>query len=216
MTNYKFHTKEVPTRRSADVAWNKIRAETVSYVGYCEWPPLRLMNDEKRRFESQVLPLMSEAYNLARWLMKNDQDAQDVVQEAYLRAFRFFEGYHGDSARAWLLKIVRNVCLNHFARRAAEGNVVPIDCDSLEIEDTEPLPSTTLAKKGAIDTVRAAIEALPEDFRAVIVLREIDGLSYKEIAEVTDLPIGTVMSRLARARQHLATLLIEKKELGQL
>jgi RNA polymerase sigma-70 factor (ECF subfamily) len=174
------------------------------------------MNDEKRRFESQMLPLMSEAYNLARWLMRNDQDAQDVVQEAYLRAFRFFEGYHGDSARAWLLKIVRNVCLNHFARRAAEGNVVPIDCDSLEVEDMGPLPSTTLTQKGTIDAVRAAIEALPEDFRAVIVLREIDGLSYREIAEVTDLPIGTVMSRLARARQHLATLLIEKKELGQL
>jgi RNA polymerase sigma-70 factor (ECF subfamily) len=176
------------------------------------------MNDEKlrARFESQILPLMSEAYNLARWLMKNDQDAQDVVQEAYLRAFRFFDGYHGDSGRTWLLKIVRNVCLNHFAHRAAEGKVVPIDGSSLEVEDLGPPPSTALAQKGEIDAVRAAIEALPEDFRAVIVLREIEGLSYKEIAEVTDLPLGTVMSRLARARQHLATLLAEKKELGQL
>jgi RNA polymerase sigma-70 factor, ECF subfamily len=176
------------------------------------------MNDERlrARFESQMLPLMGEAYNLARWMMKNDQDAQDVVQEAYLRAFRFFGGYHGDTGKAWMLKIVRNVCLNHFAHRAAEGNVVPIDDNSLEVEDLAPLPSAALAQKGAIDAVRSAIEGLPDDFRAVIVLREIDGLSYKEIAEVTDLPIGTVMSRLARARQHLATLLVEKKELGHL
>jgi len=116
-------------------------------VGYYEWPPLRLMNDEKRRFESQMLPLMSEAYNLARWLMKNDQDAQDVVQEAYLRAFRFFEGCHGDSGRAWLLKIVRNVCLNHIAHRAAEGNVVPIDCDSLEVKTRGLYPQQPWRKR---------------------------------------------------------------------
>jgi RNA polymerase sigma-70 factor, ECF subfamily len=200
----------------ADARWNKIGRERVEEVDDRERQASTKGETLRARFESQMLPLMDEAYNLALWLMKNHQDAQDVVQEAYLRAFRYFEGYSGESGKAWLLKIVRNVCLNCFSHRKAEGNVALLDDTCLEVEDLAPLPSLVLEKKGTIELVRAAVEALPTDFRAVIVLREMDGLSYKEIAEVTGVPIGTVMSRLARARQHLSTLLAEKKELGQL
>jgi RNA polymerase sigma-70 factor (ECF subfamily) len=195
--------------------WNKVGRDTVEEVD--DRKRQASMNEEtlRARFESQMLPLMGEAYNLARWLMKNDQEAQDAVQEAYLRAFRYFEGFHGESGKAWLLKIVRNVCLSYFSD-SREGKVVSIDDADLQVEDLAPLPSVVLERKVTIDAVRATVEALPSDFRAVIVLREMDGLSYKEIAEVTGVPIGTVMSRLARARQHLSTLLKEKKELGQL
>jgi RNA polymerase sigma-70 factor (ECF subfamily) len=201
----------------ADALGNKIRCQTVEDVEKRErqeaW-----MNDEtlRARFESQMLPLMGEAYNLARWLMKNHQDAQDVVQEAYLRAFRYFGGFHGESGKAWLLKIVRNVCLSYLEHQTAGGNFALADDTSLEVEDVAPVPSVPLENKGMIEAVRTAVEVLAPDFRAVIILREMDGLSYKEIAEATGAPIGTVMSRLARARQHLSTLLAQKKERGQL
>lgn len=200
----------------ADMRRNKIGCETVEEVDDTERQAS--MNEEtlRARFESQMLPLMNEAYNLARWLMKNHQDAEDVVQEAYLRAFRYFKGFYGESGKAWLLKIVRNVCLDHFPNRTAVDNFVIADDSCLEVEDAAPGPSVILEKKSTIEAVRAAIEALPVDFRDVIVLREMDGLSYKEIAEVTGAPIGTVMSRLARARQHLSTVLAEKKKRDQL
>lgn len=199
-----------------DMRRHKIGCETVEEVDDTERQAS--MNEEtlRARFESQMLPLMNEAYNLARWLMKNHQDAEDVVQEAYLRAFRYFKGFYGESGKAWLLKIVRNVCLDHFSNRTAGDNFVIADDSCLAVEDAAPGPSVILEKKSTIEAVRAAIEALPVDFRDVIVLREMDGLSYKEIAEVTGAPIGTVMSRLARARQHLSTVLAEKKRRDQL
>jgi RNA polymerase sigma-70 factor (ECF subfamily) len=95
--------------------------------------------------------------------MKNPQDAEDVVQEAYLRAFRYFHGYHGGSGKAWLFKIVRNVCLNSFANRGPEGNVVAMDKAYLEVEDSEPLPSAVFERKGTIEAVRAVVETLPAD-----------------------------------------------------
>ncbi len=185
-------------------------------MGYGERP--RVMNDEelRARFDSQILPFLDEAYTLARWLMKNDHDAEDVVQEAFLRAFRFFRGFHGDSGKVWLFKIIRNVCWDKFADRTAEGKGVSIDDPSVVLEDTAPLAPAILEKKNIIETVRAAVETLPADFRAVIVMREMEGLSYKEIAEATSVPIGTVMSRLARARQHLAGVLAKRKEVGEL
>lgn len=199
-----------------DTRGNKLSCGTVEEVDDTERPAS--VNEEtlRARFESQMLPLMNEAYNLARWLMKNHQDAQDVVQEAYLRAFRYFKGLYGESGKAWLLKIVRNVCLDHFSNRTAGGNFAIADDSCLEIEDVAPVPSVVLERKGTIEAVRAAIEALPVDFRDVVVLREMDGLPYKEIAEVTGAPIGTVMSRLARARQHLSAVLAEKKRVDQL
>ena len=197
-------------------AWNKSQPEISGEVDASERHASRKNEELRVRFESEMLPLMREAYNLAWWLMKNPQDAEDVVQEAYLRAFRYFSGYHGGSGKAWLFKIVRNVCLGHFADRVPEGKIVTMDNIHLEVEDPEPLPSAIFERKAAIDLVRAAIEALPAEYRTVIVLREMEGLSYKEIAEVTSVPIGTVMSRLALARQSLTILLAEKKKRGQL
>jgi len=199
----------------ADGARNKARGKTLEEVHATERAASG-KEELRTRFESEMLPLMREAYNLAWWLMKNPQDAEDVVQEAYLRAFRYFNGYHGGSGKAWLFKIVRNVCLSYFADRVPEGKIVTMDSTHLEVEDSEPLPSAMFERKATIDVVRAAVEALPAEYRTVIVLREMDGLSYKEIAEVTSVPIGTVMSRLARARQSLTILLAEKKKRGQL
>jgi RNA polymerase sigma-70 factor (ECF subfamily) len=201
---------------SAGGAWNEARPETLKEVDATERQVSMNAEALRARFESEILPLMPEAYNLAWWLMKNPQDAEDVVQEAYLRAFRYFHGYHGGSGKAWLFKIVRNVCFNFFANRVPEGNVMAMDNSHLEVEDSEPLPSVVFERKATIDAVRAAVETLPADYRTVIVLREMEGLSYKEIAEVTGVPIGTVMSRLARARQSLTILLVEKKERDQL
>jgi RNA polymerase sigma-70 factor, ECF subfamily len=173
------------------------------------------MNDEQNRarFESLLLPLMSDAYNLARWLMKNQEDAEDMVQESYLRAFRFFASFHqGTDCRAWFLRIVRNTCYTALGTRDMKQKQVPLDSEADEIEDTSSLPPVSLAKKATVEAVREAIAALPVDFREVVVLRELEGLSYKEISEVSGVPLGTVMSRLARARHQLYLLLADRKE----
>src|ERR1700719_1893201 len=175
------------------------------------------MNDEQNRarFESLLLPLMNDAYNLARWLMKNQEDAEDMVQESYLRAFRFFASFHpGTNCRAWFLRIVRNTC--YTALGARDLKQVPLDSEADEIEDTSPLPPVSLSQKATVETVREAIAALPVYFREVVVLRELEGLSYKEISEVSGVPIGTVMSRLARARRQLYLLLSDRKQHDQL
>ena len=177
------------------------------------------MNDEqtRTRFETLLLPLMKDAYNLTRWLMKDQEDAEDMVQESYLRAYRFFGTFHeGTNCRAWFLRIVRNTCYNALGDHGLKQKQVPLDAEADEIEDTSPLPSVSLAKKATVEAVREAIAALPVDFREVIVLRELEGLSYKEISEVSGIPLGTVMSRLARARHQLCLLLSDRKQHDQL
>ena len=177
------------------------------------------MNDEqtRARFETLLLPLMNDAYNLARWLMKNQEDAEDMVQESYLRAFRFFASFHeGTNCRAWFLRIVRNTCYTELGTRDPKHKQVPLDSEIDEIEDTSPLPSVRLSQKTTVAAVREAIAALPLEFREVVVLRELEGLSYKEIAEVSGVPLGTVMSRLARARHQLYLLLSDRKQHDQL
>jgi RNA polymerase sigma factor (sigma-70 family) len=173
------------------------------------------MNDEhtRARFETLMLPLMNDAYNLARWLMKNQEDAEDMVQESYLRAFRFFASFQGTNCRGWLLRIVRNTCYTALGARKLRDKEVPLE---EEAEDPLPLSPVSLDKKTTVEAVREAIEALPADFREAVVLRELEGLSYKEISEVTEVPIGTVMSRLARGRQQLYLMLLERKEHDQL
>jgi RNA polymerase sigma factor (sigma-70 family) len=176
------------------------------------------MNDEqtRARFEALLLPLMNDAYNVARWLMKNQEDAEDMVQESYLRAFRFFASFHeGTNCRAWFLRIVRNTCYTALGARDLKHQV-PLDLEADEIEDTSPLPPVSLSKKATVEAVREAIAALPVDFREVVVLRELEGLSYKEISEVSGVPLGTVMSRLARGRHQLYLLLSDRKQQGQL
>ena len=158
-------------------------------------------------FERQVLPHLDAAYNLARFLMRNDQNAEDIVQEASLRAFRFFESFRGENSRAWFLSIVRNTAFTALRRnRMDEENVVFDD----ELHGGQiPALDAGIALDRAHDrqTVRAAIEQLPAEFREAITLRELEGMSYKEIADVAGVPIGTIMSRLARARRQLQLLL---------
>jgi RNA polymerase sigma factor (sigma-70 family) len=177
------------------------------------------MNDEQNRarFESLLLPLMNDAYNLARWLMRNQEDAEDMVQESYLRAFRFFASFReGANCRAWFLRIVRNTCYTALGARDMKQQPVPLDAEAEEIQDTAPLPLANLSKKATVEAVREAIAALPIDFREVVVLRELEGLSYKEISEVSGVPIGTVMSRLARGRTQLHLLLADRIQNDQL
>jgi RNA polymerase sigma factor (sigma-70 family) len=172
--------------------------------------------DFNARFERQMLPWLDDAYHLALWLLQNDQDARDAVQEAYLRAFRFFAGCHAESSKLWLLEIVRNVCLNALAKRAQERKVIPMNEQSFEVPDPAPLPSAELVRKSTLEAVRSALEDLPLEFRSVLWLREMDGLSYKEIAKMTGLPVGTVMSRLARARRQLSRVLTQQNAWGPL
>jgi len=160
---------------------------------------------ERARFEALVMPHLDAAYNLARWLVRRDAEAEDLAQEAMLRAYRFFGGFRGGDARAWLLKIVRNVSYSwlHSSRQTEAGT--EFDEEEHGVGDVTP---ESLAIAGAERARLArALEALPARFREVLVLRELEGCSYKEIADITGVPIGTVMSSLSRARQRLAQAL---------
>jgi RNA polymerase sigma factor (sigma-70 family) len=167
--------------------------------------PSAMKHEQTRtRFESLLLPLMNDAYNLARWLMTNQEDAEDIVQESYLRAFRFFASFHeGTNCRAWFLRIVRNTCDTALGARDLKQKQLPLDSATDEIENTPPLPPVSLSKEATVEAVREAIAALPVDFREVVVLRELEGLSYEEISHVNGISLGTVTSRLARARHQL-------------
>lgn len=169
--------------------------------------------DPQRQFELVVVPHLDAAYNLARWLTGNDHDAEDITQEASLRAFRFLEGFRGGNSRSWLLTIVRNTAYTWLKKNRPQAVVSIAEDELLEIEDPEALKNHSSALHHADrDVLRAALEQLPTEFREVLILREIEGLSYKEISEVADAPIGTVMSRLARARKQLQDFLATKGE----
>lgn len=158
---------------------------------------------DRRRFEQQVLPHIDAAFNLARWLTRNDHDAEDVVQDAMLRAYRHFEGLRGE-ARPWLLAIVRNACFSWIQRNRPAEVAAGLDGDAAEAA-TPPAdgPEALLARELDRRMLNKAIAALPLQFREVLILRELEDLSYREIARIADVPIGTVMSRLARARRLL-------------
>lgn len=158
---------------------------------------------ELTSFEEAVLPHLDAAYNLARWLTRNDADAHDVVQEAYLRAFRFFGGFQGGDGRSWLLGIVRNTSYTWMQQNRSPNRSVPLDDEVYEIQSQDLNPEALLLQSSDSQVVRRALEELPVEFREVMVLRELEELSYKEIASITDLPLGTVMSRLARGRKRL-------------
>ena len=159
------------------------------------------------RFEEIVLPHLGPAYNLARWLVHNQHDAEDLVQEAYLRAFKFFSGYYGGDSRAWLLTIVRNTCYTWLQQNRALRLAEPIEDKLDEVGLDFADPEMLLLQKVDAQIVRLALQELPIEFREIVVMREIEGLSYKEIANIVDVPIGTVMSRLARGRKRLHALL---------
>jgi RNA polymerase sigma factor (sigma-70 family) len=166
------------------------------------WP------DKSSRFEQAIVPHLDAAYNLARWLMRNEDDAADAVQDACLRALRFIGGLRGDDdGRVWLLAIVRNTCYSRLKRGTIRERETEFDDEihSPEIETTNP--EALLERSRDSETLRHALEDLPEEFREIVVMRELEGMAYKEIAEVAGVPIGTVMSRLARARKRLQQVL---------
>jgi RNA polymerase sigma-70 factor (ECF subfamily) len=152
--------------------------------------------DRRAGFEATFLPHLPAAYNLARWLTRDGHDAEDVVQEAYLRAFRSSGGFRGGDGRAWFLAIVRNTCLTWLRQNRPATPTIPFD-------ETRHAGAASSDGPPGGEALGRAIEDLPPEFREAVVLRELEGLSYKEIAAVTGVPIGTVMSRLARARAHV-------------
>ena len=160
-------------------------------------------------YEEALLPHLDAAYNLARWLTRDARDAEDVVQEAYLRALKHFNTFKGGDARPWMLKIVRNTYYTSIQRNRVTEAMTPFDEEEdVHISDT-PNPEMLLLKEADRQIVRRALRKLPTEFLEIIVLREFEELSYKQIADTVQVPVGTVMSRLARARGRLAQILLE-------
>ena len=165
--------------------------------------------EKLHRFEEEISPHLKSAYNLARWLTRSHEDSEDIVQEAFLRAFSAFESFRGEDGKPWLLAILRNVCKAEFARRSA----VPASSEGRDddrVEDPpaiwqgpQPSPEVELLQRSDGQRIRRLVAELPQPFREAVVLRDINNLSYREIAEVAGIPLGTVMSRLARARSML-------------
>lgn len=186
-----------------------------------EGPQLRLTSsgpkedgfglDDKTRFSSLVIPHLDAAYSFAEWLTNNHADAEDVVQEACLHAFKGISGFAGGNAKAWMLTIVRHTAYSWLGNNRQKPLVDLDDLEAVELAQADPgnpnaeTPETTVIALSDTEQLRAAIEALPAPYRDTLVLRDIEGLDYREIAQVTEAPIGTVMSRLARARHRLIT-----------
>jgi len=165
------------------------------------------MDTAKKRalFEQMVIPHLNAAYNLSRWLTGNTEDAEDLVQQSCLKAFRSLESFHGDGvndARSWLLAIVRNTCFTWLRKKGAQL-LTAFDEQLHTPDDRMPDGETILLKGAALALLKGCIEGLPAEFREAIILRELEELSYKEISEIVRVPVGTVMSRLARARKRL-------------
>ena len=173
--------------------------------------------NELERFEAVVLPHLDAAYTVARYLMRNDHDAQDVVQEAYLRALKYFDGFRGggaaeDDGRAWLLAIVRNTAYTWRRRHRTDTLTTEFNEELHSESAAEEHPEAALLRTAARESLREALDRLPPEFREVIVLRELEGLSYKEISDVAGVPVGTVMSRLSRARKRLQDALCAEQQ----
>jgi RNA polymerase sigma-70 factor (ECF subfamily) len=182
--------------------------------------PRLVHQDRKRRFELLALPHLDAAFNLARWLAGNTADAEDVVQEAYLRAFRYFDAYQGGSFRVWLLTIVRNTFFTWAKENRSSRLVFHAETPTGDTAETETTawgtsprdPEALLMERLDSQTLTRLMERLPPEYREVLLLREVEDLAYKEIAAVSGVPIGTVMSRLARARLALRKLWFEEAE----
>jgi len=158
------------------------------------------------------MPHLDAAHNLARWLVRNPADAQDIVQEAYLRAYKFFSGFQGGDPRAWLLKIVRNTSYSFLEKNKPASLTDEFD-EKVHVTETGAGNAESEAvRSGETRLLHEALEHLPANFREILILRELEGLSYKEIAEVVNVPIGTVMSSLARGRERLREVLLRVRE----
>jgi RNA polymerase sigma-70 factor (ECF subfamily) len=155
-------------------------------------------------FEQTIVPHLNAAYNLARWLTRNQHDAEDLVQEAYLRAFRFFGSFHGGDGRAWLLSVVRNTCLTWLSKKSGGASVAVEFNEQLHGDTVAPMNAeNAMIRDSRIDSLRDCVETLPVEYREIIILRELEELSYRQISEIAGVPIGTVMSRLSRGRERL-------------
>src|ERR1700748_414660 len=154
-------------------------------------------------FEAIMLPHLDAAYNLAKWLLRNEQDAQDAVQEAFLRAFKSFSGFHGSNGRAWLLTIVRNTSYTLLKKNRVANLTTPFDAEIHASSEGSVSAATILERSEEAQLIREAMDELPAEFREILTLRHQEDLSYKEIADIAQIPPGTVMSRLARARVKL-------------
>jgi RNA polymerase sigma-70 factor, ECF subfamily len=193
---------------------NTIAAWAVCSLGgspspFWEEGPLPVEPDVAR-FEQVIVPHLDAAYNLARWLTGNDYDAQEVVQEASLRALQFFASFHGEAGRAWLLAIVRNTCFTWLKKHRGREPAATFDEDFHSPAAETVDPQELLIRAEDHELLHRALHELPVEFREAIVLRELEGLSYKEIADIAGIPVGTVMSRLARGRDRLQQLLRER------
>ena len=197
------HVLSTDRRSPADIP------ETDLHYAGIKVPPRRSPEQTMPRqtFEEVVLPHLDAAFNYARWLTKSEADAEDVVQDAYVRALRFFSSLRNDDARSWLLTIVRNTWYGRFPRAGIAPQTSMSDGMTHDRPDESLDPEALVMQQQTVETVQRAVQELPADFREVIVLRELEGLSYKEIATVAGIPIGTVMSRLARARERLLAIL---------
>ena len=167
-------------------------------------------HDRRNRVEKALLPHLDAAYNLARWLTGNEHDAADVTQEAFLRAVKFFDGFRGSDSRAWILKIVRNTCASWRQRNHAHSITIPFDEELQVASARHAAPDAELLSRADRELVHQGLAALPAEYREVLVLRELEQLSYKQIAAVAEIPLGTVMSRLDRARNRLEVYLSER------
>jgi RNA polymerase sigma-70 factor, ECF subfamily len=177
---------------------NPVAAQSL-LVGSTEMAP--------RDFDAVVAPHLDAAFNYARWLTKNDADAEDVLQDAAIRALRFLPSLRNDDARAWLLAIVRNTWYGRLAKHGDARRVKAYEETMDDRRDDSLGPEALVLQRQTVEQVQNAVESLPVDFREVIVLRELEGLSYKDIAAIVGVPIGTVMSRLSRARERLLGIL---------
>src|SRR3954447_13375364 len=182
--------------------------------------PVKASDDDPERatrFRETALPLLDDVYTLARYLLRDASDAEDAVQECYLRAFKHFDSYRGPAMKPWLFAILRNVCRAEYARRATTPTSaiedVPESAEQAPLwHEAEETPEAQLVRRRDGDTIRRLVAALTEPFRETFVLREIQNLSYREIAKVAEVPVGTVMSRLARARAMLRSAWLAEEE----
>ena len=189
---HSFETEDFESRRKV-VKFTVLRKADPDHVG----------GAELASFEETMLPHLDAAHNLARWLLRNEQDAQDVVQEAYLRAFKSFGGFHGSNGRAWLLTIVRNTSYTLLKKNRAVDLTTTFDEEIHATGHESAGPAAILERAEDAELIRKAMDELPVEFREILTLRHQEGLSYKEIGEIVKIPAGTVMSRLARARAKL-------------
>jgi len=177
-----------------------------------------VQQERRAEFERIMMPHLQAAHDLARWLMRHPQEADDAVQEAYLRAFRAFDGYAGGNARAWILAIIRNTCMTRLSRLRSNSKVVLLDVATLDRDPAEALRDPARAADDMLVSendrkrVHAALRKLPEFYREVLIMREFDELSYREISDVIGISVGTVMSRLSRGRARMRALLSDEEQ----